>query len=101
MIVGGNAAFDKQTKTMTAKIYLVERTDEIGWDQYESFVCVANNGHESRRIHPDHHIKWGGEKWSDNYHQWALPKVLKSTEIGISLPTQNPGDVLHVSYKNG
>ena len=34
-------------------IYSVERTDNIGWDEYDSFVCYAKAEDDARRFFPD------------------------------------------------
>ena len=32
------------------KIYLVKRTDEINWDEYDSWVVVAHNPREAKKM---------------------------------------------------
>jgi len=41
------------------QLYLVERTDSIGYDDYDSFVCWANSEEEARWMVPD-----------PEYHMW-------------------------------
>lgn len=43
------------------KIYLVRRTDENDWDEYDAFVVVAENENEALSIARDSagHGKWG------------------------------------------
>lgn len=33
-------------------IYKVSRTDRVGYDEYDSFICFANSEDEARNIHP-------------------------------------------------
>ena len=37
---------------MVRSLYLVERTDKITWDEYDSFVVCAESEDEARRVHP-------------------------------------------------
>jgi hypothetical protein len=41
------------------KIYMVERTDQVGYDEYDSFVCVAHDETQARWMVPD-----------PEYHMW-------------------------------
>lgn len=77
-------------------IYLVERTDSVGYDDYDSFVCFANSEEEARWLVPDPEF----HMWKDgvycysyreqapvnmNYTSWvADPKTLKVTELTSS-----------------
>lgn len=37
---------------MVRSLYLVERTDKVTWDEYDSFVVCAESEDEARRVHP-------------------------------------------------
>lgn len=41
---------------MVSSLYLVKRTDNVTWDEYDSFVVCAESEDEARRVHPS-----GGE----------------------------------------
>lgn len=34
-------------------LYLVSRTDDIGYDEYDAFVCAAENEEQALSLHPD------------------------------------------------
>ena len=38
---------------MVSYLYLVKRTDEVTWDEYDSFVVCAESEDEARRVYPD------------------------------------------------
>lgn len=40
------------------QIFLVERTDDVGYDEYTGFVCVAENEAAARAMKP-HTDGWG------------------------------------------
>lgn len=49
-----------ETKTgskATLKIYLVSRTDEIGWDEYVAAVVVAESEEQALTLNPMHPIE--------------------------------------------
>lgn len=83
-------------------IYLVERTDDVDYDQYDSFICVADSEETARWTTPDpeYHL-WIDKKWHFNYSTgpkeedtkysgWTKdPTTLKITELGVPKdPTQ-------------
>lgn len=35
------------------KIFLIERTDAVGYDEYDSFVCVAEDELSAKKMHPE------------------------------------------------
>ena len=40
------------------KIYLVERTDKIDWDEYDSFVVVAESDENARKLVANENGNW-------------------------------------------
>jgi hypothetical protein len=82
------------------KIYKVERTDKWSYDDYDSFVCVAENEEQARWMVPDdyHERKDDGKiyfKYSDGreekepakFASWAKDlKDIKVTEINPTEP---------------
>lgn len=38
---------------MVSYLYLVKRTDNVNWDEYDSFVVCAESEDEARRVSPD------------------------------------------------
>lgn len=80
------------------KIYLIERTDQAGYDEIESFVCVAESEDDAISAYPSgdfsvfHKTKWSGE-WIEKSH-------LKITDMGIAHDDQKRGVIL-ASYNAG
>lgn len=90
------------------KLYLVERTDKIGYDDYDSFVCWANSEEEARWMVPDpeYHM-WKDGVFSHSYREQAPapnyswtkdPKTLKVWEL--SRPPEKP-EVVLASFNAG
>lgn len=48
------------------KLYLVTRQDEIDYDEFDSFVCIAKNPDEARRTNPRSGMWWQDGKWMWN-----------------------------------
>jgi hypothetical protein len=84
------------------KLFLVKRTDHIGYDEYSDFVVAAENLDAALLIHPDDESNWkDGHWWTGKYKDdtWADPTTLIVTEIG----TVNDGitGVICASYHAG
>ena len=63
-------------------IYLVERISQHGWDDYDSFVCVAKSPRHARRLHPSDEAY----KWNEEASAWEAPSGYR--------PPHNSGWVL-------
>jgi len=87
---------------MIMKLYLVERTDKIGWDEYDSFVCVADSEESARQINPiDSYSEWTGESWDADGFDWVNPSTLKITEIGLAKEGLANGNIILSSFNAG
>lgn len=72
-------------------IYLVERTDGYGYDDYDSFICYANNATEAEELSPDEYRVYRNGKWyfqysdgterEDNVGSWTSPDKVKVTQL--------------------
>jgi hypothetical protein len=91
-------------------------TEPIGWDEFDSFVCVAEDVESARRMHPRNHYVWnkrsGGWHFRSasgdietnrcEYHGWTTH--LNSLEIeclttaGVELPV---GRIVVSSFNAG
>jgi hypothetical protein len=70
------------------KLYLIERTDNWSYDDYDSVVVCAESEDEARLINPD------GE-WGQRFRSWcATPDQVKVTYIGVAGPLVSKGVVL-------
>lgn len=69
-------------------IYLVRRTDNWDYDQYDSFVCVAESEEQAKLLNPQYDPYFETEMFYDfnrNYCDWASsPDLLEVTKIGVS-----------------
>jgi len=76
------------------KIYKVERPNgEWGYDEYDSFVCVASSEEDARKMHP------GGI--DGTWATWPCsPDRLEVTEIGTASP-DTAARVFLVSFNPG
>lgn len=95
-------------------IYLVERTDSVGYDEYDSFVCVAMDEDTARHISPDEYHVYSRELggWVFNYHDgsseldrytsWTHDvSTLLVYKIGKADPMYSNGDVICSSFNAG
>ena len=71
------------------KIFLVERTDDGDYDQFDSFVCIAKNEHDAKHTHPDYDSTdvskentglWDGKK--ERFSEWTDIENVTATYIG-------------------
>lgn len=81
-------------------IYKVERTDDWGYDDYDSFVAVAANEDEARALHPA-----DDEKWPPNmkgFCGWVSPDKIDTlvvTRIGTA--AENVTSIVLASFNAG
>jgi hypothetical protein len=67
-------------------LYLLTRTDNVGYDEFDSFVIAANTEEEAlalKRPEPD-----------DNYPTWAQDKDVEVKLIGTTTEYTEPTDIL-------
>ena len=68
---------------MILNLYLVERPDRPGWDEFDSFVVAAATVEEARQTRPG------------SYGGWARDiATLKVTLVGVAVADVKPGIVL-------
>lgn len=91
---------------MPKNIYKLERTDDIGYDEFDSFLVVSRDEQTARFTHPykntfwhDDHKKWERDSYCDYY--WADPNSIKITLIGKTIKAQPEGTVLCASFNAG
>lgn len=58
------------------KLWLVSRTDRVGYDEYDSMVVAAETEEEARKIHPSDHLSNMGVFY-DNGWKWVIGGVLR------------------------
>ena len=81
------------------KLYIVERTDDYGYDVFISFVAVANSKEEVKNLNPSYN-----GKWDENYSTWiklADKDTLKVTYIGTASAKYTRPQIIHLSFNAG
>lgn len=72
-------------------IYLVKRTGEIGWDEYESFVVCCETEQDARETFPDSSVSF---IFNNSLETWIDP-ANKTRELKYHLQTWIPGRFLN------
>lgn len=74
------------------KIYKITRTDEVGYDDYDSAIVAADSKDVAIRITPGWVNSYGG--WPDNLELISVEyigKAKKGTKTGVILASYNAG----------
>jgi hypothetical protein len=89
-------------------LFLIEQTVNNGYDSYLSAIVVAKDADEASKIHPAE-LFWTGSKWvpgdgrgyySSDYN-WANPKDVSATLIGVADKKFDRPQVILDSYRSG
>ncbi len=71
-------------------LYQISRTDEVGYDEYDSAVVVANSISEARLVNP-----------SSFSFGWAVPQRVKVRLVGQAAKRLKAGTVICASFNAG
>lgn len=71
-------------------IYLVSRRDAVDYDEYDSFVCVAETAHEALQLQPGR-----------TQDTWTTPDKLECEYLGVAASTYKKPQVLLASFNAG
>lgn len=74
-------------------LYLVSRTDRVGYDEYDSMVVAAENEDDARLMKPYNADGYDWQDWTDH------PETLTVELIGTAL--DNTSRVVITSYNAG
>lgn len=85
-------------------IYLVERTDNFGYDEYNGFVCIAESENQARLMNPAYDNKFDNNLYYNFSYpyisDWVQdPNSLKVTKIGKA--DSNQVKIILYSYYAG
>lgn len=90
------------------KIYKVKRTDDIGYDEYDAFVCVAPDMETAKNIKPGYRhglfvtLAWDEQDGSSNFDTWTCDKnAVKVELLGIADATFDKTQILLASFNAG
>ncbi len=86
-------------------IYLVERKDCTDYDQYDSFVIIAENAEIAKNTNPEGKLYNINENKDNYYDRWERtwcrnPNETKITLLGIADKNIKSG-IIHKSFRAG
>lgn len=66
-------------------IYVLEQTENTGYDTYDACVVCAENENEAKSMHPAGYALVDGKFPGDEFEEWASrPENVKCTLIGVA-----------------
>jgi len=81
------------------KLYLISRTDQVGYDEYDSAVVCAGSEEEARLIHPSRYTEgWNGKE--EEYGTWVNADTITVKYLGEATESLSAG-VVCASYNAG
>lgn len=91
---------------MVNYLYLVKRTDNVTWDEYDSFVVCAESEDEARRVYPGGGMFFEDDmsEQSKRYFKWGWTDKIKTLEIicvGLASVSLKNRQVICASYNAG
>ena len=65
-------------------LYLLDRTDDVGYSEFDSMVVAARSEEEALTFHPYNGMF--GNDWKDTseYPSWTTPEYITITQIGTT-----------------
>ncbi|MDX2442144.1 MAG: hypothetical protein QNK40_16535 [Desulfobacterales bacterium] len=81
-------------------LYLIEQSENPGYDTYDSAVVCAGTAEKARHIFPDKRTLWVKDHWEDRYgeyydsYDWTHPDNVTVTRIGKAAKTSVAGAIL-------
>jgi len=75
------------------KLYLVERTDDVDYDEFDSFIVCARSKQEARQTTP-HFTYMGQYTWGEQWIKREDINALNITYIGIANKRTKYGVIL-------
>ncbi len=86
------------------KLWRIQRTDPVGYDEYDAAIVAAPSEADARLMHPGVEHSWNGEEWGYIHPRegwamvrdtgWVAPSVVVVTEIGEATEGTPPGVIL-------
>jgi len=85
------------------KLYLLERTDNCNYDEYDSAVVCAHDAADASTMHPGSYLEDPIRRLNGNrYDSWvSKPEMVKVTCIGITADAPTKYGVVCASYNAG
>jgi len=83
-------------------IYIIKRTTQLDYDEFNGAVVAAETEHEAIHTHPDKNYHWHNNAWvrkGDNEFilydsSWVTPENVKATLIGVAASGVQKGVIL-------
>jgi hypothetical protein len=73
------------------KLFVVFRNDDVGYDEFNSFVCLADSASKALKMHPT-----GNRRTKRNMETWTEESNLEAVEID-----QEISGVILASFRAG
>ena len=91
---------------MVSYLYLVERTDKVTWDEYDSFVVCAESEDEARRVYPSGRMFFEDDmsEQSKRYFKSGWTDKIETLEVicvGLASVSLENRQVICASYNAG
>lgn len=98
-----------------SNLYVLHRKGNIGYDEYDSCIVVADTMENAKYIYPNDNYVWNKElqkygfKMFDgtieyslrDHHEWDAPDDLDVILIGEASDTLTEGDIICASFNAG
>jgi len=85
------------------KLFLIYRTEIVGYDEYDSAVVVAADEESAKKIHPREEYA-NKEWWKEDmeYNSWVIPEKVNVSYLGIcESGDYKEGSVVCASFNAG
>jgi hypothetical protein len=84
-------------------LFLITRTDNVDYDEYDSAVVCAGNAEHARRIHPSSGDTFpDGDDWKSRFNPWVSnPEQVKVEYLGVAPENITVGRVICASFNAG
>lgn len=91
---------------MVSYLYLVKRTDNVTWDEYDSFVVCAESEDEARRVYPSGGMFFEDDMSEQNkrYFKSGWTDKIETLEVicvGLASVSLKNRQVICASYNAG
>lgn len=91
---------DRLLSSIIAKpvyLWLVERMDSVGYDEFSAILVTAHSKEEALAIKAD----FPGENEKDSAYGWPKGAILQARAVGTAMPGIDAGQVIIADYRAG
>ena len=87
---------------------MVERTDEVDYDEYFGFVVICDNEDIARKTHPYNAIYWKDNQWLNKkndsvhtYRDWIVSTAIDSLNVTLIGTSELENQIVLTSFNAG